>query len=778
MAKKNMINRVILIYWTVFVLGIVSVSLVFFLIAKGRLGYMPPIAELENPIDKYASQIISSDNVVLGTYAQSRDNRIFVNYDDLSPHLVNALIATEDIRYRSHSGIDAYALARAFIKRGLLFQRNAGGGSTISQQLAKLLYSPQAENILERMLQKPIEWVIAVQLERTYTKDEIINLYLNKFDFLYNAVGIQSAAKVYFNKAPKNLTIEEAATLIGMLKNPSYINPVRRNEIAKGRRNVVLQQMYKARHLTKEEVDSLSELPVTLNFQRVDHKEGLAPYFREYLRMIMTAKKPDRSDYAAWQRVKFSDDSLAWATNPLYGWCHKNKRSDGSNYDLYTDGLKIYATVNSRMQKYAEDAVIEHLSKDLQPKFDKEKKGRSYAPYSRDLTASMVDTLISRAMRQSDRYRALKKEGLSNADVLKDFKTPIEMKIFTWSGMRDTVMSPWDSIRHQKSFLRAGFMSMDATTGHVKAYVGGINYFFFQYDMINSGRRQVGSTVKPYLYTLAMEEGFTPCDLVRNEKQQLITETGVPWEPRNANNAREGEIVTLRWGLQNSNNWISAYLMKNLSPYSFANLLKSFGLRGQIDPVVSLCLGICDASIGEMVSGYSAFARRGIRVSPVYVTRIEDSFGNTIASFSPEMNEVFSEESSYKMLDMLRAVADGGTGSRIRYMYKINAPMGAKTGTTQNHSDGWFMAFTPSLVSGCWVGGEERSIHFDRITEGQGAAMALPIYGMFMKKVYADPSLGYSPDENFEVPARYQNSCAGASEQEIYDGEANGVFDW
>ena len=787
MAKKNIINKIILIFWALFVLGIGGVSLTFYLVAKGKIGYMPRIEDLENPIDKYASQIISSDNVLLGTYAQSRDNRIFVSYNDLSPHLVNALIATEDIRYRNHSGIDAYALARAVIKRGLLFQKNAGGGSTITQQLAKLLYSPGAENVIERLLQKPIEWVIAVQLERTYTKDEIINLYLNKFDFLYNAVGIQSAAKVYFNKSPKALTIEEAATLIGMLKNPSYFNPIRRDEATKSRRNVVLRQMYKADYLTKTEFDSLSTLPIKLNFQRVDHKEGLAPYFREYLRMAMTAKKPDKSDYASWQQQKYSDDSLAWATNPLYGWCNKNKKSDGSKYDLYTDGLKIYATINSHMQKYAEDAVVEHLSKDLQPKFDKEKKGRSYAPYSRDLTTSMVDTLIIRSMRQSDRYRALKKEGLSNAEILKNFKTPIEMKIFSWSGMRDTVMSPWDSIRHQKSFLRAGFMSMDAVTGHVKAYVGGINYFFFQYDMINSGRRQVGSTIKPFLYTLAMEDGFTPCDMVLNDKQQLITETGVPWEPRNANDNRRGEMVTLKWGLQNSNNWISAYLMKHLSPYSFVRLLHSFGLQNQIDPVVSLCLGICDASIGEMVSGYTAFARNGIRVSPLYVTRVEDAYGNTIATFSPEMNEVFSEESSYKMLDMLQAVVDGGTGSRVRFRYNIKAPMGAKTGTTQNHSDGWFMGFTPSLVSGCWVGGEERSIHFDRITEGQGASMALPIYGLFMQKVYGDKSLGYTQEEIFEVPDRYKNPCATSAEDEIMSGlqgagtsnsQSEDVFDW
>ena len=767
MAEKRKFSKIILIYWILFISGILSVSFVFYLIAVGKIGYMPRVEDLENPIDKYASQIISSDNELLGTYALSKDNRIYVTYDDLSPYLVEALIATEDVRFASHSGIDAYALVRSIVKRGILMQKSGGGGSTITQQLAKLLYSPNAENVMERLFQKPIEWVIAVQLERYYTKEEIINMYLNKFDFLYNAVGIKSAAKVYFNKSPKDLSIDEAATLIGMCKNPSYFNPVRRNERTKGRRNVVLEQMYKAHYITKAELDSLKALPLTLNFQRVDHKEGLAPYFREYLRLIMTAKKPDRSDYASWQRQKYSDDSLAWATNPLYGWCNKNKKADGSKYDLYVDGLKIYATIDSRMQRYAEEAVREHVGFTLQPAFDREKKGRAYAPFSKDLTVGMVDTILMRATRQSERYRVLKKEGMTQSEIMKNFKTPVEMKVFTWKGPKDTIMSPWDSIRYHKSFLRAGFMSMDAVTGHVKAYVGGIDYFFFQYDMVNTGRRQVGSTIKPYLYTLAMEEGFTPCDQTLNVPQQLITETGQIWTPRNAGNKRYGEMVTLKWGLQNSNNWISAYLMKQLSPYAFVRLLHSFGLESQMDPVVSLCLGICDASVSEMVGGYSAFARKGIKVAPLYVTRIEDSFGNTIASFSPDMREVFGEETSYKMLDMLRAVIDGGTGSRIRYRYKINAPMGGKTGTTQNHSDGWFMGFTPRLVSGCWVGGEERAIHFDRISEGQGASMALPIYGLFMQKVYADPALGYSETDAFEISEKYKDPCQSVTDEEV-----------
>lgn len=769
--KKYMTSKVkksiILGFWILYATLFLIVIIVFAAIANGSIGYMPPVEQLENPIDKYASLIISSDGKTLNTYALGSDNRIFVNYNDLSPDLVKALIATEDIRFANHSGIDIQGLFRAIVKTGLLFQRNAGGGSTITQQLAKQLYSPNADNFFERLLQKPIEWVIAVKLERYYTKEEIINLYLNKFDFLYNAVGIQSASRVYFSTTPRGLKIEEAATLVGMCKNPSYYNPVRHEERTRQRRNVVLSQMEKAGYITVARRDSLAQLPLTLHFSRMDHKEGLAPYFREYLRMVMTAKKPERKNYASWQAQKYQEDSVSWETNPLYGWCNKNKKADGSFYNIYTDGLKIYTTIDSRMQQYAEEAVREHVGGTLQPAFFKEKKGRSYAPFSRILSKEQVDTILFRSMQQTDRYRRLKKAGVSEGDIRKEFQQPVEMSVFSWNGKIDTVMSPMDSIRYHKSFLRSAFAAMDPRNGHVKAYVGGIDFNDFQYDMVNGGRRQIGSTMKPFLYSLAMIEGFSPCDQVLHVQQQLTDENGRPWAPRNSGAKRVGEVVTVQWGLQNSSNWITAYLMKQLSPYTLVRLLHSYGLKGQIDPVVSLALGTPDISVGEMVAAYSVFANKGVRTEPIYVTRIEDSLGNTIATFNSQMREVLTEEATYKMLHMLRSVMDGGTGSRIRYRYGLRGPMGGKTGTTQNHSDGWFMAFTPSLVGGCWVGGEERSIHFDTMNEGQGASMALPIYGLFMQKVYADQTLGYSDTEAFEVPPQYANPCKGYTEQEL-----------
>nr|WP_255489305.1 transglycosylase domain-containing protein [Parabacteroides hominis] len=727
---------------------------------------MPPVEQLENPIDKYASQVISSDGKTLATYAHSQDNRIFVNYNDLSPDLVKALIATEDVRFAEHSGIDAQGLFRAVVKRGILMQKSGGGGSTITQQLAKQLFSPSADNVMERLFQKPIEWVIAVQLERFYTKEEIINMYLNKFDFLYNAVGIQSAARVYFGKTPKTLKIEEAATLVGMCKNPSYFNPVRHNDRTRGRRNTVLEQMLKAGYITQAECDSLKKLPLTIHFNRMDHKDGLAPYFREFLRLTLTAKKPERKNYRGWQMQQFKEDSVAWETNPMYGWCNKNKKPDGEFYNLYTDGLKIYTTIDSRMQKYAEDAVREHIGEYLQPAFFKEKKGKSYAPFSRDLRQGEVDTIFMRAMHQTDRYRAMKKGGASEKEIKAAFDKPVEMRVFSWNGAIDTIMSPMDSIRYHKSFLRTGFMSMDPRTGHVKAYVGGIDYNDFQYDMVNGGRRQIGSTIKPFLYSLAMIEGISPCDEMLHVQQRLTDENGRLWEPRNANKKLIGEMVSVQWGLQNSDNWVTAWLMSQLSPYTFVRLLHSFGLKNEMDPVISICLGTPDVSVGEMVSGYTTFANKGIRVEPLYVTRIEDMSGNTIANFNPQMSEVLTEDASYKMLHMLKNVIDGGTGSRVRFRYGIKAPMGGKTGTTQNNSDGWFMGFTPSLVSGVWVGGEDRSIHFDRMSEGQGASMALPIYGLYMQKVYADKTLGYSQEEDFEIPEQYQNPCKMTTEEE------------
>ena len=763
-----MIRKIIKALWIFLAVIVLAIVIVFVSISKGWIGYMPPVEELENPSYKFATEIFSEDEKVLGTWSYSKENRVYTAYKDLSPSIINALIATEDVRFVEHSGIDAKALFRAFVKRGLMFQKNAGGGSTLSQQLAKQLFTENvARNTLQRLFQKPIEWVIAVKLERYYTKEEILSMYLNKFDFLNNAVGIKTAAYTYFGCEPKDLKIEEAATLVGMCKNPSLYNPVRFNERSRGRRNVVLEQMRKAGYITDAECDSLQALPLKLTYNRVDHKEGLATYFREYLRGVMTAPKPVRSDYRGWQMQKFYEDSIAWETNPLYGWGGEKKKKDGTNYNIYTDGLKIYTTINSRMQQYAEDAVKEHLGDYLQPIFFKEKEGSKNAPYARSLPEKRVEELLTKAMKQTERYRLMKEAGASEQQIRKAFDTPEEMTVFSWKGDKDTIMTPMDSIRYYKSFLRTGFMSMDPANGHVKAYVGGPNYVYFQYDMAMVGRRQVGSTIKPYLYTLAMENGFSPCDQARHVEQTLIDENGTPWTPRNANDKRYGEMVTLKWGLANSDNWISAYLMGKLNPYDLVRLIHSFGVRNKaIDPVVSLCLGPCEISVGEMVSAYTAFANKGIRVAPLFVTRIEDSDGNVISTFAPQMEEVISASSTYKMLVMLRAVINEGTGGRVR-RYGITADMGGKTGTTNDNSDAWFMGFTPSLVSGCWVGGDERDIHFGRMTYGQGAAAALPIWAMYMKKVYDDPTLGYDQQERFKLPEGF-DPCAGS---ETPDGE-------
>lgn len=749
-GEKNIVK----ILWSLFGIATGAIVLFFLLIATGIIGYIPKIDQLENPIDKYASQIISSDNELLFTYSQTDDNRIFVDYSDLSPHLIDALVATEDVRYYTHSGIDIIGLGRVIFKTFILQREQSGGGSTITQQLAKLLYSPRASNKIERIFQKPVEWVIAAKLERFYSKDEIINLYLNKYDFNYNAIGIESAARTYFNKTPDELNIQESAMLIGMLKNSSLYNPVRRPELTKERRDVVLRQMQKAGYITKHEADSLKQLPIDINFNRSDHINIIAPYYRQRLAGIMMSKKPERKNYPSWLKQQYYEDSLSWEEDPLFGWCYKNKKTDGSNYNIYTDGLKIYSTLNSRMQRHAEAAVKEHLGEYLQKQFFREKKGRDYAPYSRDFK-DQVEHLLTVAMRQTERYRILKKLGRSENEILRNFKTPVEMKVFSWDHREvDTTMTPWDSIRYHKYFLRAGFMAMDPLTGHVKAYVGGPDFKYFKYDMVSTGKRQIGSTIKPYLYTLAMEEGLTPCDGMVHGPVTLMTETGEPWSPRNSR-AATGEFVTIKWGLQNSDNWVTAWIMKQFSPYAFARMLKSFGLKTPADPVVSLALGPNDASVYEMVGAYSAFVHGGIRVEPLLVTRIEDAYGNELATFVPRMQEIFSESTSYKMLDMLKGVIDGGTGGRLRRVYNLKGQMGGKTGTTNDNSDGWFMSFTPELVAGCWVGGEEPTIHFDQMAYGQGASMALPIQGLFYQKIYADDKLNYTDDGAFNIPADF-----------------------
>ena len=743
--ENKILKKVLIWFWSIFALGIISIILIFWLITRGSLGYLPPLDELQNPRNKFATEVISSDMQLLGRYYR-QENRVGVNYEDISPNMINALIATEDARYYSHTGIDFKSLIRAIAKLG-----KAGGGSTITQQLAKQLWSPRANNIFERALQKPIEWVIATKLERLYSKEEILTMYLNQFDFLYNAVGIKSAAQVYFSTTPDKLTIEEAAMLVGMCKNPSMYNPRRRPERALNRRNTVLDQMCKYGYLTTQACDSLQALPVEIKYQSVDHKQGLAPYFREYLRQVLTAKEPKKSHYSEWNEHQYDIDMRQWKENPLYGFCNKNHKPDGTPYDLYHDGLRIYTTIDSRMQKYAEEAVSEHMQ-DLQKSFFREKRKKSYAPFSMDLTEEDIDGIMNRSMRQTDRYRGLKKQGLNENDIRKVFNTPVAMRVFSYDGLIDTTMTPMDSIRWNKHFLRCGFMSMDTHSGAVKAYVGGPNFTHFQYDMVTSGRRQVGSTIKPYLFTLAMDEGMWPCDSTVNDSITLIDGNGVAWTPRDDHHANQGEMVTLNWGLEKSSNWITAYLMSLFTPEQLVRMMRSFGIEGPLEPVVSLCLGPCEVSVQEMVDAYTTFPNKGIRVEPMYVTRIEDNNGNVLATFVPKTHEIINETTSYKMIYMLQNVMDHGTGVRARFRYGLKAPMGGKTGTSQNHSDGWFVGFTPSLVSGVWVGGEDRSIHFDNMTAGQGANMALPIWSIYMQKVYADPELGYSAEEQFDIP--------------------------
>lgn len=754
--KRSFKSRLIRWLWIAFGAVIVSISLLFVLIYNGVVGYMPDIEQLKNPTDKFASVIYTADGVEMGRYFRPTGNRVYADYSDISQHVIDALIATEDARFLDHSGIDAMALARVLGKTLILQQKNAGGGSTLTQQLAKQLYSPGSSGLLQRAIQKPVEWMIAVKLERFYSKEEIIKMYLNQFDFLNNAVGIKSAAWVYFGKDALDLNVEEAATLVGMVKNPAIYNPVRRNERTRERRNIVLGQMEKAGYLTSAQANSLRQLPLTLDYHKVDHKEGLAPYFREELRRMLTAKKPRRSAYPAWEQQKFVDDSIAWATNPLYGWIEKNPKPDGSHYDIYDDGLKIYTTIDSKMQQYAEDAMISHLSQTLQPQFWREKKGSPSAPYSsnrEEVSADAIKKLIDRAIKDSERYHMMKKAGYSTSDIEAAFKEPTEMKVFTYQGWTDTVMTPRDSILYHKSFLRAGFMAMDPRNGYVKAYVGGPNFSAFQYDMVSTGRRQVGSTIKPLLYTYAMEEGFTPCDEFLNAQPTIYDANGRAWQPRNSGSARVGEMVDLRWALTNSNNWISARLMDMLSPQTFANNLHTFGINNHIDPVVSLCLGICDVSVKEMVTAYSAFANRGMRTDPLFVTTITDSNGNVISEFNSTHTEVISEKAYWKILSILLNVVDSGTGARLRRApFNLTAQMGGKTGTTNSNSDGWFMGFTPELVTATWVGGEEKPIHFNSMAYGQGASMALPIFGKFITRVYADRDLPYSQSTIFDFP--------------------------
>ena len=767
-------KKFFVITWSVLLSLLLLGILGTFCINRGWIGYMPPIAELQNPISRYASQIISADGRLMGTWSRN-ENRVFVDYDSISPYIFDALVATEDVRFYEHSGIDVRALGRAIVKRGILGHKEAGGGSTITQQLAKQLYSEGAESTMQRLLQKPIEWVIAVELEKNYTKNEILTLYLNYFDFLHNAVGIKTAANVYFSKSPAKLTLAECATLVGMCKNPSYYNPVREPERCRERRNVVLAQMVKAGTLSQEDYETIAAQPLELHFHRIDHKEGQGTYMREYLRRILMASKPDPKNYHEWQRQQYYEDSLMWETDPLYGWCKKNHKKDGSDYDIYTDGLKVYTTLDSRMQRYAEEAVQRQVGRNLQPLFEAEKRSNPNFPYHVSIKSEVVKRRLDKAMRQSDRYRLLSAEGASEEEIKRSFNTPIDMTVYSIHGSVDTVMTPLDSIRYYKKFLRSSLVSIDPATGHVKAYVGGLNYTYFQYDMAMVGRRQIGSTMKPFVYAMGLQGGMTPETTILNVQRNYGG-----WCPRNGSRARYGSMVTLKWGLSQSNNWVTAGLMSEIDPtgQGLVRDLHALGVANDnLQPSMPLCLGTCDITAGELASAYTAFVQKGIRRAPILVTKIEDSEGNILAEFAPRTNEVYSEETADNMIDMMKAVIDHGTGRRLRYAFQMKGPIAGKTGTTNDNSDGWFVGCVPRLVTVVWVGGEERDIHFSSTASGQGSATALPVWALYMLKVYKDKSLGYNPEEDFEKPEsmkrRFLKSAEGKEGAEEGSEEEN-----
>ncbi len=658
------------------------------------------------------------------------------------------------------------ALGRTGVKTVMMGDKSSGGASTITQQLAKILYSDPNNRGLKRALQKPIEWMIAIKLERVYTKEEIIKMYLNRFDFLNNAVGIKTASKVYFNKLPNELEIQEAAMLIGILKNPSYYNPLRHEDRVLGRRNTVLDQMVKADRLDEATADSLKRLPLGLNYHKVVRKESMNSYLRDEVARLMRAPqpvRPNRSDYSSAEAYRlamgrYNTDSVQWAEDPLYGWIEKNPKPDGSLYDIYADGLKIYTTIDTTMQRYAEEAVYEHVGNHLQPAFFNEKKATGpYTTNRSELSESALRSLKKQAVRQTARYNEMKASGASEAEIEKAFNTPTEMTVFAYvshngkmrPGTKKVTMTPMDSLMYMKSILRVGMMSMDPTNGYVKAYVGGPDFTYFKYDMAGQGRRQIGSTAKPFLYTLAMEQDFDPCSTMLNTQPDYGG-----WRPRGSYSGAGG-YITLDRALTQSNNWISARLTYELQPSNLANEMRLFGLSGIIDPTLPLCLGTNDVSVKDMVGAYSAFANKGIRVNPVFVTRIEDNKGNIIYSATPHRTEVIGDNAYYKILSMLQNVVDHGTGASLRSSYGIYAQMGGKTGTTNYNADSWFMGFTPELVTGVWVGGEERYIHFNSMAYGQGARASLPIYGLYMKKVYGDRRLPYSQDTKFNYPAGF-----------------------
>ena len=733
---------------------------------------IPTIEELENPESKLATQVIAEEGEILTTY--HIENRTFVGYDELPLHLVQATVATEDARFYSHSGIDIPSLFRVLFKTLLSRDSSQGGGSTITQQLAKTLY-PRKEHAskLDMIWIKLREWITAVKLERNYTKEEIVDMYLNAVFFGSNSYGIQSASLQFFGKNPIDLKVEESAVLVGMVNKPTRYNPAINPDKALERRNLILGRMRDQDYLTRAECDSLRNLPIVLHARNVDRTTGVGPYFRDMLRRTMTAERPQRKDYPDVE--DYRADSLQWVEDPLYGWLNKNLKSDGTPYDLDKDGLRIYTTINYKMQRYAEEAVAEHLGGTLQKTFWKELRTRKNPPFANSTDAKSADVAMAQARRWSDRNRMMKASGYSDAEIAQSFNQKVPMRVFTWEapGYRDTVMTPDDSIRYYKSFFRAALMAIEPHTGHVRAYVGGPDYRYFKYDNVRQGKRQIGSAAKPFLYTVAMESGMTPCTEVENSPQVLVLNGTKTWTPQDPHT--NGAIVNLRWGLAQSSNSVAAYLMKEFGPDLMVDAMHKMGISGRIDPVVSLCVGSADVSVYEMVIAYNTFPSGGVYTYPLFVTRIEDGDGNVLATFSDRHHDAVSQRAAYAMIQMMRGVVEGGTGSRLRYRYGLNGAMAGKTGTTNDNSDGWFIGYTPTITAGVWVGAEDRYVHFASTVNGQGANMALPIWALWMQKVRADGTLGISADDAFPEGTNASFCTGGASEhiaghdlQELY----------
>ena len=759
-------NKILKWFWLLFIGGILAVVGLIALV--WAFADIPSFEELENPDSKLATQVIAENGEILTTF--HIENRSFVTFGELSENLVNAAVATEDVRFYQHSGIDFKSLGRVMVKTLLGGDSSQGGGSTITQQLAKTLY-PRADVTsripgiyhMRMVWIKLKEWVTAVKLERSYTKDEIMTMYMNAIFFGSNAYGIKAASQTFFAKVPSELTVEEAATLVGMVNKPTRYNPVINPDKSLVRRNFVISQMEKAGFITEVERDSIQQVPINLSYQIQDHNAGLGPYFRDMLRRTMNAKEPKRSSYAQYE--DYVVDSLQWADNAFYGWLNKNTKADGSKYNLDKDGLRIYTTINYKMQKYAEEAVAEHLGKDLQKSFWRDLRWKKNKPFSDDIDPQMIDQLMKQARRWSDRYRVMKANGATEAQIRKSFSEPVKMRLFSWNkqGYVDTLMTPDDSIKYYKSHLRAAFMAIEPHTGHIKAYVGGPNYRYFKYDNVRQGKRQVGSTIKPFLYTLAMQEGMTPCDKVVNVPQTFLV-NDTTWTPKSTDKDEWiGQTVTLKWGLTKSSNNISAYLMKQYGPHAMTDMMRKMGVGSYIDETYSLCVGSADISVYEMVAAYNTFPSKGVYVTPIFVTRIEDNMGNVIGEFNNTKREAIGEHTAYLMANLMQGVVNSGTGVRLRAKYGLKGEVAGKTGTTNDQSDGWFIGYTPSLTAGVWVGAEDRQVHFESLALGGGSNMALPIWGIFMQKVLADGTLGVSENDRF-VPSgvRLELNCDGS----------------